>query len=570
MGVIILVILAVYAGVGSIFSNYYKRLILARLPSLAAKATDSLYNITVGDVRINILTRVVTVTDLRMSVNLDVLNRRYAEGRPPHVVLDVRVPEAEVAGVHWNDLKKERELTCRKVHFQSPEIRVQIMPWWKQRTKRVRSNAPTVSRVYAKHISIDDPHFDVRYSYGADAFTVQTTGGHITAGDWDFHPRKVFDTSRFFAAKWADVRLDGISYRHPDALYLYTLGSIQFQTREQALNLKDVRISPAFPTAEMYRRMGPHRNIYECALPIVQLKGLQWKRLIASEHALVAERLVVDTPQLSIYLNKRLAPSPTSDTPYLPAQWLQHLDLPASIGLVSVWDGSVQYSETNAKTGATGVLLFNYLKGNVTNVTNLPSAIEANPECRLFARCKFAYRADLGAVVRFSLKSRKGAFSIMGKLRGLDANGIRTAVSAMALADVKSLQIPDAMVRMAGNEDSLWGDGAIQYNRLKVKLQKWSEKDSDIHSRVLLSFLANKLLLYNANPMPGEQVRRAQIGLARGNIRSFFQMMWKGTLQACVQTAIREEGAYDIAQRRKAAKGKPKQKFFKGLFPKRR
>ncbi len=140
----------------------------------------------------------------------------------------------------------------------------------------------------------------------------------------------------------------------------------------------------------------------------------------------------------------------------------------------------------------------------------------------------------------------------------------------MIIADVKSLRVEDAAVRMAGNEDSIWGGAQVRYSRLRVKLQKFNEADSDVHNRVLLSFLANKLLLYEANPIPGEALRSGSIGLARGTTRSFFQMVWKGIFQACAQTAIREEGAYDIAQRHKAAKGKPRQRFFKGLFKRRR
>jgi hypothetical protein len=569
-GIVLLVLLAGYAAIGSLFSRYYKSLVLSRLPSLAAKATDSLYNITVQDIRINIFTRVVTVTGLRMSANLDVLQRRYAQGRPPHVVLDVTVPEAEVSGVHWNELKKEHELTCRSVRFRSPEIRIQIMPWWRERVKRFRSNTPTVSRVYARNIAIDDPHFDIRYSYGQDAFTVQSSGGKIRAHDWNYHPGKPFDTSRFFAAQTADARLDNISYTHPDALYHYTLGSIRFRSDAGMLDVRDAYIRPAVSYDQFYKRMGHRREIYECRLPVARLQGLQWRRLISAEHVLAAEHLWLDTPQLSIYFSKKPPPNPAPKPAYYPIQWLQRLELPALIRQISVWDGAVQYSETNARTEETGTLLFNYLRGALINVTNMPAAISADSECRLFVRGNFAYRASLAAVVRFSLKSTKGAFSLTGRLRGLDAGGIRDAVDAMAFADVKSLQVPDASFNIAGNEDSIWGRAAIQYSRLKVKLRKWNEEDSNLHSRVLLNFLANKILLYDANPMPGDSIRIAHIGLARGVTRSFFQTIWKGAFQAGIQTAVREEGAYDIVQRRKAARNKPKQKFFKGLFSRRR
>jgi hypothetical protein len=243
--------------------------------------------------------------------------------------------------------------------------------------------------------------------------------------------------------------------------------------------------------------------------------------------------------------------------------------MPLSIRSINLWNNTVRYSETNSKTGATGTLEFNYLRGGIYNVSNRPEEIARKPICRALISGKFMHRIDIAGVFDFALDSRKGAFSMMGRVRGLDAAQIRGPVRALAMADVTSLRIPDARMRIAGNEDSTWGHFTILYNNLKLKLNKWSEHDSDVHSRVFLSFLANKLLLYSDNPMPGEQLRSVVTGVPRGNIRSFFPMLWKNIFQACMLTAIRDEGALDIVKRKAANKGKPKRKFFKGLFPKR-
>jgi hypothetical protein len=230
----------------------------------------------------------------------------------------------------------------------------------------------------------------------------------------------------------------------------------------------------------------------------------------------------------------------------------------------------VTYSELNGKTSATGTLDFSYLRGNITNVTNMPGVISQRSECNVYLQGKLAHRADVASVIRFPLQSKKGAFSLACRLKGLNASDIRGAVQAMAIADIKSLNLKDANVRMVGNEDSAWGTATILYDKLRVKLQRWNADDSDVHNRVLLTFLANKILLYESNPIPGEQIRTVAIGLPRGNIRSFFQVVWKGLFQAGIRTALREEGAYDLVQRRQAAKGKPKKRFFKNLFPKRK
>ena len=133
--------------IGAQFSRHYKSLIRSRLPALSAKATDSLYDITIQDIRINIFTRSVTVYGLRMSVNADVLERRRAQGRPPHVVLDVTVPRATVSGVRWNELSAERELDCRVVRFYKPEIRVLITPDWERRDSLRQKRPAAIRRV---------------------------------------------------------------------------------------------------------------------------------------------------------------------------------------------------------------------------------------------------------------------------------------------------------------------------------------------------------------------------------------------------------------------------------------
>lgn len=567
-GISLVLAVAVLAIIGEGFSRHYKGLIKARLPALSAKATDSLYDITVQDIRINIFTRAVTVYGLRMAVNLDVLQRRREDGRPPHIVLDATVPEAHITGVQWQDLSAERSLSCRSVTLTKPEIRVQIMPEWQQKARALTNASPAINSVHAKRILIEEPQFDVRYSYGDEGFVIHAAGGKLRARDWDFHPQQPFDKDRFFGAAEAEVSLTGVSYNYPGALYRYAISNIEFSTKSGNGSIKNLDIRAAFSYNEMYARIGYRRDLYECRLPVVKLSRLDWKSLLA-RHQFAAEHLELLYPDLLIYLSKRPPPATHRPPGYYPHQLLLRLRLPLNIRNISLADASVRYAELNNKTGEVGTLEFNYLRGEIYNVTNRLEDIQRLPLCRAIIGGKFMHRTDIGAIINFALDSRKGSFSLIGRVHGLNASQIRSPVRAMAIADIASLNIPDASIRIAGNEDSTWGKFCIKYNNLKIKLKKWDEVDSDVHSRMFLSFLANKLLLYRDNPMPGEALRTVVTGVPRGTVRSFFVMLWKNIFQACTLTAIRDEGALDIVKRQASNKGKPKKRFFKGLFPKR-
>jgi hypothetical protein len=320
---------------------------------------------------------------------------------------------------------------------------------------------------------------------------------------------------------------------------------------------------------KMYERIGFRRDIYECNLPDVDVSGLAWRTLL-SRHVLEAENIDLNEPDLSIHYSKRPPLAEHQKPAYYPHQWLQRINIPLNIKSIMLWDGVLKYSEANNKTGAVGTLDFGYIRGGIYNVTNTPEAIKRIPVCRAILKGKFMHRTDITTVMDLALNTSKGDFSINGKVSNLDASQIREAVQAMAIADLASLHISDASLYVAGNEDTTWGRFSIMYNNLRVKLQKWRPDDSDVHSRVFLSFLANKLLLYKENPVPGQEVRNVQTSVARGNTRSFFAMIWKNVFQACTLTAIRDEGAMDIVKRKAANKGKPKRRFFKGLFPKRK
>jgi len=568
-GIVFLTLLGLYILIGEGFSIHYKNLIRSRLPVLSAKATDSLYLITIQDIRINIFTQVVTVSGLRMQVDLDVLQRRRAEGRPPHVILDVSVPEANVSGVKWDDLSAEKTLSCRAVTFHQPEIRVQIMPEWEQAKKSVVHRSPSISRVSAQKITIDGPQLDVRYSYGDTGFSVQTRGGMIRASDWNYYPRHAFDPDRFFGAVAAEISLTGATYSYPGSLYEYGMNSIAFNSITKEGAISGLRIHPVLSHDAFYARVGFRKDVYECFLPKVLVHDLDWRTLL-TRHEFYAGDLTFVSPDFAIFYSKKPPVAPSRAQALYPSQILKHSRLPITVPLINISDAAVRYSESNNKTGATGTLEFDYMNGTILNVSNRDSEIAKSPVCRMLFNGKFMHRTSMGAIIDFPLYSNKGAFSINAAVSDLDASQIRDQINALAIADLKSLQIPQASVHIVGNEDSSWGLFQIMYDNLKIKLLKWNPEDSDVHSRVLLSFLANKLLLYPSNPMQGESPRQVMSGIARGNTRSFFMMIWKNIFQACIRTAVRDDGAMDIVNRKKANIGKPKQPFFKDLFPKRK
>src|SRR6478672_9393418 len=102
LGVSLVVILLLIAGAGEWFSEHYKQIILQKMPELSAKATDSLYRVSVEGIRINVFTRKVTIYGLKLVPDSVVVRRRMQEGSLPTMLLQVDVDEVTLANVQWN------------------------------------------------------------------------------------------------------------------------------------------------------------------------------------------------------------------------------------------------------------------------------------------------------------------------------------------------------------------------------------------------------------------------------------------------------------------------------------
>lgn len=556
--------------VGEGLSYHYKTLIRARLDVLSAKATDSLYHISIADIRINIFTQGVTVFGLKMVVDSAVLKKLITTNAAPRAILQVEVPRAYVSGVKWTGLSKETKLDCKKVAFYEPRITVTILQNSQPPDPKIFEQEPMLQRVSAKDILIENPQLTLRGHDSATHYIIQTNGGKIQAKDWAFYPHKPYDSKRFFGATSANIELLNAQYSFTKNLYRYTFDKFTFDTKTSEASIQGLDIRPLMTQAEFYETVGFRRDLFNCKTPQVTFYNLDWKSLILKQ-TFFAGQITFSKPNFSIFYSKRPPLNPALGAlPPFPSQRLQEIPFLINVPIVNIADGTVRYGESNLKTGAHGTLEFNYLNGSFYNLTNRKELIDKQPLSRALLQGKFMHQAALGLVFDFILNSPKGAFSINAIVKELQASQLREQVEALATAELKSLKVSQAIIRIAGNTDSTHGRFSIAYNNLKLNLKKWDANDSDVHSLLLLSFLANKLLIYPDNPMPGDTLRLAHTSVVRGQTRSFFQILWKNIFQACIQSAVRNDGAMDLINRKEERKSKPRQKFFKDLFPARK
>lgn len=552
---LLLVIIAGVTGFSLWFTNHYKGIIKAKLPGLVAKATDSLYQVSVEDISINILTRRVTVTGVRIWADTMRMAALYRAGKAPLNYYKISAPSIQVSGVDWESMATDKELNLGKLSIYKPEI-VSTQPpvdtLHPQQPEKKEKSA--LELVTIKNINIINPAVSYRICK-QDTSVISIRGGNISMTNWRLDPQQPKDQEHFLYAERAVIDLDSFSFRNPKSLYDVTLGHIRFATDSSTLALKKLEVKTNVSHADFYRSTGHQKDIFHILFGEIQFQQFDWKRM-QREQVFAARSASLDDALIDIFFSRLPPPNTESKMGNFPNQLLMKLPLKIDIPTLKVANGHFKYTEVNEDTKLPGVLMFDNISGSIANLTNVDAAVAANSTCTIKLHGNFMKKSPMDATFYFALNDKDGAFSVDGSMTDLDEAQINGTAKALAKAEIKSLHVNKLQLHVGGDQYSVKSDILVLYKDLEVDLKK-VDGPKQLSGTPLLSFLANKVLLYKDNPMPGEEARTAHPVIKRDPYKSFFNQIWKCIFNGAQQIAIKSDNLEKALEAKQAEKGKP-------------
>jgi len=547
--IILLLVLVSVTGFGLWFAGHYKTVLRERIPGWVAKATDSVYKISFDDVNINIYTRRVTVTGVKLWLDTNQLARLRMEGRAPHVFYTTSIPVIQVKGIAWESMATDKELKCHSLVILNPQLIITRFPETPADSlhrvndsiaKAYENKPPSIEAIHIKQVVVTHPHV----SY----ITTDTAGrtaqlllneGSIVLNDIELDPQKKGDSSRFLYAKSASVRIDSFEYKKEKLLYTIRATGIILDPGNNKLELKNFKLKPNVSQEEFYRAKGHQTDMFTLSFPDVKLRGFNW-RSIAYSGTIAVDTVMLQDPVLEDYFSRLVPPNPESKKGKFPNQLIARMKQKLDIRYIKIRNGHVKYTEVNEKTKMAGVLRFDGVNGNVTNATNLPEQLAKNSQCTIHLNGQFMKSSPISAAFNLSLSDPGGAFTVEGQLKDLDAPQIQPMVKALAVTEIQSVHISKIDLHITGNEDRGQGTVTMLYNDLKIGVQK-VDSSKRLKDKPLLSFLANTLVIYPDNPMKNQPVRNESSVVVRDAHKSFFNLIWKCIFNCVEKTAIRSD-----------------------------
>ena len=533
------IILLALIVVGYVVAYRYKAIIHKAIPVAVADATDSLYRISVKNVSINIMNRSVTLKGVHLWADSAEIARRNNDSMAKPLYVDVVVPRLTVSGIMWDKLTGGEGYSCANFSIIKPEIRV-----YKTDTALTIYDtiapAPIEREFTASTVVMKAANIRYAVTVKSDTNMLQLKNCNIEMDNWEMGEESIKDTSRFLLAERAVIDVNTLLYSPPASDYHFSMAHIRFSTDDNKLTARNLKLNLKTSREEFLSKLDRQKEIYELNLPTVELTGInRYKLLEKGELHIAAVHL--NHSKLDILMDRRLPPNTKSKMGNYPNQLLQKLKLPLYVKVIKIHDGSLTYSEIVEKTDQKGSIHFNNIRGSLVNITNIPYWVQKNNHCTVKLGGKFNKYTDTRATFRFVLDDPKGTFAVEARMGALQGRQINEQTKAFTNVEIKSFNMKSMNLQLTGDEHQAHGSFTMLYNNLGIRILKKPENIEDgKRKKGLLTFIANNMVLYSNNPMPGEEVRKVQTKVERDEMKSFFNLVWKNILQGVQNTAIRD------------------------------
>ena len=517
-------------------SNKWKPLLQQELKDLVLKSTDSLYHIEYSDFDLNIASGNATLKDFKLVPDTAIYNKLVALKKAPDNLFILSVKELSIEDVGARKAYREKILNIKNIAIDKPSLTIINKRYAFNDTVKVgKPKSPyqliksTFKQLRIDSISLKD--ISLNYINKSKPVTRHTALNHldINISDIVIDSLSDKDPSRFYYTKGVDVTVHDYHVATPDSLYYADLKKIYFSTSQRKIVLDKVSFTPRYNRTDFYKQTGEAGDIYTLKFKHIDINDIDLQSFLRDQ-VLYAGTLDVINPDVQIYTNNAYKGKKTSKIGKDPQQALQNVALDMKLKRLNIKNASINYSETDATSGATGQILFTHTNGYILNVTNDDDQKRVNPYMRAYINTRFMDAAPLQVNFKFNLKAKDGAFNYSGELGKFDGKILDKLVKPLALVHVESADIEKLSFNVDASNYSGKGSLEFYYRNLKIQLLKKVEGKPGLQKQGLISMLANNLVIESNNPDNKGVFRPGPIDLKREPTVSFFSFLYKGLL----------------------------------------
>lgn len=539
---VLMVIIVIIVGTGYYFYNQYlansrwKPLLQSKLKELVIKSTDSLYHIEYSGFDLNITSGDATVSDFRLVPDTAVYNKLVAQRKAPDNLFILSVKKLSIKNIGARKAYKEKILNIDNISIEKPDLTIINKRYAFNDTVKVgkpKTPYQLIKKIFKQlrinSISLKD--ISLNYINKSKPVTRHTALKHLDINISDIAIDSLSGTqpSRFYYTKGVDVTLHDYRIATPDSLYDINLKQIYFSTSQRKIILDKVALQPRYNRTDFYIKTGKTGDIYTLKFKQIAINDIDLQSFLRDQF-LYAGSIDVINANIQIYANNTFKGKRTIKIGKDPHEALQKVTLDMRLKRLNIKNANINYSETDAHSGATGQILFTHTNGYILNVTNDDDQKKLNPYMKAYITTRFMDVAPFQVNFKFNLLAKDGAFNYSGEMNKFDGRALDKLVRPLALIHVESGDIEKIAFNVDASNYIAKGNLEFYYKNLNIQLLKKVDGQPGLQKQGLISLLANKLVIQANNPGKNGVFRPGPINIKRDPTVSFFSFLYKGLL----------------------------------------
>lgn len=524
------VIFMLFSGAALYLSAKWKPLLSEKIKTGIQEGSAGLYTLNFKDIHLNLLTGTASLDELSLVPDTTVFNRLKAAGAAPIHVFQLKVKKLQINHLGLINAYFRKTIHINSIVLDQPSIN---MMHYQLKKKKKDTASKTIYQLLAKSLNSLDidairiVNADFDYIDGASQKPLHRIKKlNLNIKDLLIDSLSQFDSTRFYYTK--DIAFEITGYQSKDKMYLRKVDTISGSAAKRNMLIKGFKMTPLYPDLEFSRMHKYGKDRYDLDFEQISFSGVDFFRL-NDEGTFHANKITLGPAKAGIFLNRELPAPPNLDKgKNFPHLALRRLAIPTLVDTLKIDNIDVAYTEYNPISQKRGTIYFQNLQGNILHVTNDSLSVAKNNHAVANLTAMVMKKSKINIKIDFSLTDPTGAFHYSGVVAPMHLPDLNVVSKPLGLIEIESGEMQKVDFNIQANMLGSKGKVHFYYTDLKVKLLKEGEEGAAPEKRGLLSFLANKLLIIDANPTKGEAPRTANITFERSPAASFFNLLWKG------------------------------------------
>ncbi|MVN90293.1 hypothetical protein [Mucilaginibacter aquatilis] len=543
----VLIALAVLITVIAFFVNRYWSPILAgKVRSTILVASDSLYTADFTDADLHIVQGKLVIFNLTLKPNIKVYNRKLKQGTAPNNLYTLKVKRIVFKHIHPFLMYYDHKLEIGQIVISKPTLQVhyrqvrgrdtveknQITAW-----QRI---SPMLKSVHIKQVMLNDVDFTYNDRSGNTLKISAIKEVNLTGNELRIDSLTQHDSTRFYYFKELQIELNNINQPlGRDSLYRLKLKQLNYSTLTSKLLATGVGIVPAVDSAFIKKGV---RTYYQFDTDTLQLNDFSLKKF-NKFRIVYGSNLLLNRGNFVVFANRGLPVPKGNRLQSFPNVALQRIPNSFTLDTVELRNINITYKGYGRRSRKQGSVSFNGTSGSIYNITNNARANAARDTMRIEVTTRLMDSAPLHANIKFNLTDSAKSYSYKGWIGNIDLDRLNKATMPFALIKITSGWLDHMDFDIQANKNVSWGKVALHYHDLKVHLLKVDSAAGNYKHRMLVSLMANALIVKRNNPeFLGAVPRSVNVRYVREPDTPFFKAVMKTLAQG-----IKASVGYDAA-----------------------